>query len=413
MSTPVRRILSWFAFFTTLLLAVVVVNQVLQLAEFGARIHPRVGDGVFWGIVFVLGFTLAVPLVLVARLPKPLVPPAQAEGPEFEEHVRRLGRRLQANPRLAGRSLGAVAEVEEALRELDSGATGVIRQAGSRAFILTAISQNGALDALIVLGIQARLVWDVAHVYQQRPGLREMTTLYANVLATALIAAELDDADLAEALQPALAAASGSVVGAVPGLGGIGTLAGNAILSGTGNAFLTLRVGIIAREQSRALVRLPRRTLRRLAVVQAGAMLAGITSEGGRKVAGIITQQAWAGAVGLASGVGRAVAATPGAVGRGVVSASGGMARGVTSASEAVGDAVSSASEAALDALRQGTERVSEPLRRAMDRVRRREKGVEEGGAGEPGAGDGPGGAPGRGPGEGGGAGGTPPDPER
>lgn len=365
MSTPVRRILFWFALFATLLLTLVVVNQVLQLAEFGARIHPRVGDGVFWGIVFLLGFTLAVPVVLVVRLPKPLVPPAQAEGPEFEEHVRRLGRRLQTNPRLAGLPLGTVAEVEEALKGLDDGATGVIRQAGSRAFILTAISQNGALDALIVLGIQARLVWDVAHVYRQRPGLREMTTLYANVLATALIAAELDDADLAEALQPALAAASGAVVGTVPGLGGIGTLAGNAILSGTGNAFLTLRVGIIAREQSRALVRLPRRTLRRLAVVQAGAMLAGITSEGGRKVAGIVSQQAWAGAKGLVSGMGRAVVATPGAM----------------------GDAVTSASGAALDALREGTGRVSDPVRRAVDRVLRREKGKEPGAGRDPGEG--------------------------
>ena len=375
---PLRRIIPFLAFFAALFMAVIIVNQTLQLAEFGARIHPRLGDALFWGILWALAISLAVPVLLILRLPKPLVPPELDQGPEFDAHLLKLGKRLGTNPRLSAIPLGSREEMEVALAILDAEATGIVKQAGSRAFVITAVSQNGALDALIVLGIHARLVWDVARVYRQRPGLREMVTLYTNVLATALIAAELDDADLAEALQPALAAASGSVVGVIPGLGSIGTLAGNSILSGTGNAFLTLRVGIIAREQSRAWVRLPRRTLRRMAVVQAGAMLAGITREGGRKVASVITLRTWEGTKGAFTGAGRAVAATPGVMGRGVASASG----------------------AAMDALLEGTERASKPLRRAMDWMTGREGGGGKGGGGAtPGGEEGAGGEAGPGPG--------------
>ena len=91
------------------------------------------------------------------------------------------------------------------------------------------------------------------------------------------------------------------------------------------------------------------------AVVQAGAMLAGITKGGGRKVASIITLRAWEGTKGAFTGAGRAVAATPGAMGRGVASASG----------------------AAVEALIEGTERASKPLRQAMDRMMGRTRGTE------------------------------------
>ncbi|MFO7616044.1 MAG: hypothetical protein R6V75_02195, partial [Bacteroidales bacterium] len=38
----------------------------------------------------------------------------------------------------------------------------------------TAVSQYGSLDALIVAVTQARMVWEIGHVFQQRPSLRHM-----------------------------------------------------------------------------------------------------------------------------------------------------------------------------------------------------------------------------------------------
>ncbi|NIP57058.1 MAG: DUF697 domain-containing protein, partial [Gemmatimonadetes bacterium] len=160
-------------------------------------------------------------------------------------------------------------EIEAALAALDDDAARAIKAAGSRAFLVTAVSQSGALDALVMLGLQSRLVWEVAHVYAQRPTLRDMAYLYANVLGTTFLATELDEAELSEAIQPVLSSVLGSAASAVPGLQVASAVFVNSVTSGTANAFLTLRVGIIAQEYSRALVRPERSTLRRSAIARA------------------------------------------------------------------------------------------------------------------------------------------------
>ena len=310
MRATVRRLVFWGALFAAVAFVVILTNQTLQLAEFGARIHPRLGDAIFWGVLFLLVLSLSVPLVLLLRLPRALVPPKEEEGPEFEEHLRRLRERLSANPLVREKPMDTRAGVEGALESLDTRATEVIHAAGSRAFLTTAISQNGALDALLVLGIQARLIWDVSRVYTQRPALTELTYLYSNVLTTAFIAGEIDDADVSEAMQPALSAVMGSVAGAVPGLQVASAVFVNSVLSGTANAFLTLRVGIIAQQYSRALTRPQRSTLRRLAVVRAGGMLGTIAVAGAGKVSSTIGRATGRMFTGAMSGAGKRIVST-------------------------------------------------------------------------------------------------------
>lgn len=304
-----KRIVLWTAAALSLIVAVVVTNQVLQLADLASRVHPTFGQAVFWALVFALGAVVAVPIVLVVRLPPPLIPPDADDGPAFEAHLARLRRRLAANPLVRDQPLASRADVEAALARLDGLATERIKTAASRAFLTTAISQNGALDAVAVLGIQARLTWDVARVYAQRPRASEMAYLYANVVTTAFVAGEIDDADIAEAMEPALSAVLGSAAGLVPGLQVAANVFVSSVLSGTANAFLTLRVGIIAREQSRAWTRPPKRALRRAALTQASALLGGIAMAGATKLSSAV----FAGAV---AGTGRAVkGAVSGAVG--------------------------------------------------------------------------------------------------
>ena len=83
--------------------------------------------------------------------------------------------------------------IDEALRVLDDDANAIIKQMASTVFLTTAVSQSGRLDGLLVLAAQSRMVWRVAHLYYQRPSLREMLYLYANVAATSFVAGELDD----------------------------------------------------------------------------------------------------------------------------------------------------------------------------------------------------------------------------
>ena len=306
MST-VRRIFLFLAAFVVLFGLVVLVNQTLQLAELAERVHPVAGDFVFWGLVFLYLICAGAPIALFLCLPKRLIPPSSEEDPAFPAHVEKLAARLEANPLVAAQAVVSRADVEKALDELGETADEVVRTAGSRVFLTTAISQNGSLDALLVLGLQTRLIWDVAHVYAQRPSLRDMTYLYANVVATAFVAGEIDEVDLSEQIQPVLSSVLGSAASAVPGLQAASTIFVNSIVSGTTNAFLTLRVGLIAEEYCRALVRPEKRSLRSSAIARAAAMLGSIAARGAATVAAAVAKASARTVSSAVTGVGRKV----------------------------------------------------------------------------------------------------------
>jgi len=155
-----------------------------------------------------------------------------------------------------------------------------------------------------VLAAQLKLIWDVAHVYSQRPTLRDMGVLYTNVLGTAFVAGQLEEVDLSEQIQPVLSSVLGSAAGAVPGLQAASTVFVNSVVTGSANAFLTLRVGAIARAYSRALVRQERSALRRSATTTAAAMLGSIAVRGAAKVSKAIAKASGRGVGGVLSGLG-------------------------------------------------------------------------------------------------------------
>jgi hypothetical protein len=96
------------------------------------------------------------------------------------------------------------------------------------------------------------------------------------------MAGELEDIDVSEQIQPVLSAVLGSAATAVPGLQTASTILVNSVLTGSANAFLTLRVGMIARQYCSTLVVEDRRVLRRSASAQAAMMLGGIASYGAK-----------------------------------------------------------------------------------------------------------------------------------
>jgi hypothetical protein len=68
----------------------------------------------------------------------------------------------------------------------------------------------------------------------------------------------------------------GSTVAAIPGM----HLLASSVLSGSANAFLTLRVGMITKEYCRGTVRVEKTGLRRAATVKAAKLLGSIVREG-------------------------------------------------------------------------------------------------------------------------------------
>ncbi len=196
------RLLVPIALLVVVAFVVTLVNQTAQLVALADRAHPLLGDVAFWTLIVGYTFCALVPLYVWIRLPRALRPPESETDPAFEEHVTKLGARLARNPLLAGVPTQSRAEIEAALPVLDSAADAKMKAAARQVFVTTAVSQNGSLDTFVVLAAQSKLILEIARTYYQRPTLRDLTFLYANVAATAFIAGELEDVDLAAQLQP-------------------------------------------------------------------------------------------------------------------------------------------------------------------------------------------------------------------
>jgi hypothetical protein len=272
MSKTVKRICLSLALFITLVFVVFVFNQTVQVVHSAREISPVLAKVVEWTLVLFYCILLLTPLVLWLRIPKRIQPPLLAEGIEYERFMETFKKRLSRNPRLRNVPLDLHADVGAALQVLDKHADEAVSSAASAVFLSTAVLQSGRLDVLVVLAAQTRLIWRVAHVYYQRPSLREFLQLYANVTSTAFIAAGLEDVDIDVLVSTVL----GSTVASIPGM----HLLASSVLTGSANAFLTLRVGMITKEYCRCTTRIEKSRIRRAATVQAAKLLGAIVKEG-------------------------------------------------------------------------------------------------------------------------------------
>lgn len=275
-----------------------VVNQTAQAVALADRVSPAFGTAVLWFLVGLYAAVVLAAAVFFLRLPKSLVPPATETEPEFSRYLEALRKRLAANPRLRGHDLSDRAGIEKALEDLGRECDAVIRDSAAAVFVITAISQSGRLDTLFVLTAHVRMVWRIASIYAQRPALRELLHLYANVAATAFVAGELDEAEIGEQVEPILSSALGAVSLSVPGMQAAASIVITSILTGAANAFLTLRVGIIARRWCGSLVAADRRELRRSATAEAAKLLGQIVGNGTAR----ISRALWAASKGKVGG---------------------------------------------------------------------------------------------------------------
>jgi hypothetical protein len=308
MKAPLARLALFIGLFVLACSVVFVINQTAQVVALASTASPALGQVVLVGLLAVYTIVVLVPVVIFARLPKALRPPADDQSPEYQTYLSQLGARLAANPHLAGAGaqLSDRAGIEAAIRALDAKSGERVKQTASTVFVSTAISQNGRLDALMVLIAQTRMLWQIAHVYNQRPSLREMIQLYANVGATAFLVSEIEDLDVSEQVEPVITAAlGGSLAGLAPGMSLVASIVTQSILEGTANAYLTLRVGVIAQAYCAALAAFDRKGVRRYASLTAAAMLGAIVSaSAGVVTKAILAAAKKAGAAGVESAAG-------------------------------------------------------------------------------------------------------------
>jgi len=266
------------------LFIIFVINQTVQLVVFGERIHPLLGNIILCGLLLIYSLCVLIPIYLFIKMPAPLTPPQSETSPEFPAHLNKIAKRLSKNS-LVGRSvIASKDDVERALQVLDGNADEVIKKTASRIFITTAISQNGKLDGLIVLSAQSKLVFEIARIYYQRPTIRNLLNLYANVALMVFFASELEDVDLSEYIQPILTGLLGSAAGTLPGFQVASIFLVSSVLSGSSNAFLTLRVGAISKRYCRSLVIPSKKEIRHSATLEATKLLGSIVTDGTKKI---------------------------------------------------------------------------------------------------------------------------------
>jgi hypothetical protein len=263
------------------LFGLLVVRETAAVVALARAFDPRLGQAVLWGLVALWLICLGVPAIMVLRLRAPLRPPAlEAPEPVVRTHLERVARRLSRHPLVIGPVAADAVAIDTALKPLDELAEREMRKLATTVFVSTAISQSGRLDGLFVLVAQSRVVWKVARIYWQRPNARDLVYLYANVAASVFAAQALEDIELGEALEPIVpsvveAAGLGMTVVFAP----VATILADAMLQGTVNALLTLRVGCITRQYCRSLPVPDHRTVRRSASREAARLLPKLVAE--------------------------------------------------------------------------------------------------------------------------------------
>lgn len=271
----------WGVRAASVVLAVVVLSQVILYYDLFARqIHWSAG--VAWLVLVGVGgwFLVGRPVARYLRMPQVLSPPDvdlnQPDLPPCDlalraRFVSRFADQMRVNPELRGQSEdfaalsrraasvadrarnsspgqieGMKRELQDIERSLDRGLSELDRKVDAyiRAEALavatgTAISQNGTLDAFIVMWRSVNMVSRISRYYHGRPNLMGSLRILSDVSMAVVTGRVADDvADVA----------SGLLVGA---LGGIGSAVTGSLVDGTVNGLMTLRVGLLAKGRCR------------------------------------------------------------------------------------------------------------------------------------------------------------------
>lgn len=247
MYRELKKIGTLIAAFVLLVFLVFLVNQVLAFYHNLAAVNPVLGYVGAGLLVLVLLALLLTPVWLYFRLPPPLIFPDEAE--EWEPYHEQLKSRLARHPLVRAEKLNPLldGDYKKIHALLKTKTQAIIDESATAVFLSTAISQNGKLDAITVLAAQLRLIWKVAHVYWQRPSLRNLGQLYANVAFNTLAATGIEKLDLSRQIEPVLSALLKSPERNIPFVGPAAHIITDSLLEGSINAFLTLRVGVLTR----------------------------------------------------------------------------------------------------------------------------------------------------------------------
>jgi hypothetical protein len=279
-----KKILVALAVLLVICITGILMMAIDQIAGFAGRFHPLAGEVAFWTMMAVVGGAALFALFEYYRLPVALAPPVGSSEAEQHRYLSLLRKRLKANPRFRTERLESIEDIHSALNLLQVEADIIIRRTAATVFVSTAAMQNGRLDGLAVLLTQTRMVWQIARLYVQRPSARDLIYLYGNVAGTSLFASGLENVDLSDIFAPVTASMAPAVFSAIPGAAGVSHFVVRCVSHGAANAFLTLRVGEVARRYCEAISPTSQQEIRLGATAAAVSHLRRIVTENVTKI---------------------------------------------------------------------------------------------------------------------------------
>lgn len=280
-----KRLLIWGGVILGVLMTIFIVNQFWTLYQLLAQLHPIVAAAVIAVLAVGLAYIcFKVTRQLVKNQPV-LELPLNPSDEEYAAYLDSWLAILAKNPHLDATQYQLLAEggeltldaeskaalINDGLATLKDKSLPMIKENANAIFLSTAISQNGSLDSFMVLFSLLRMVWQLANFYETRPSLVSLLKLYLQVASVVLMARTLEDADLIEdQMEPLIASIIGeSLASAIPGMVPIANLVVSSLMEGTVNAFLTMRVGLIAQNYLGSAQALEKSSLRRATSTQA------------------------------------------------------------------------------------------------------------------------------------------------
>jgi hypothetical protein len=235
-----------------LMILFIFVSNIISVGERLRSIHSYVEYG-FYGLSAILLYVLFINPIRVIVLAPTFSVEAILDD-EFKRHAvyKKAAKKLLDNPvlteedkELLRANLSNKEELKSELTKVFSGTikeeiNKVIIKNSKTVMVSTALSQNGNLDMISVIGINLKMIREITELTGFRPTTPKLAKLSLNVLTTSLIAEGLDDAEISELLPNKFSEA-------LTDLPFVKTLS-NSIMSGIANGLLTCRVGVVTQK---------------------------------------------------------------------------------------------------------------------------------------------------------------------
>lgn len=277
----------WYlvGFGVLLLFILLLVSNVISVGERLRNVHEYVEYG-FYGLSVILIYVLIInPLRVIFFAPTFSVDEILDDEKRRHKVYKNAAKVLIKNQTITeddkARLNAVMGNKEELKKELaiifnttmKDGIRAIIEKNSKTVLVSTALSQNGNLDMLSVVVVNIKMIREITELTGFRPSFPRLVKLMVNVLTTSLIAEGLDDAEISELLP-------NKVSEALTDLPLVRTIS-NSVMSGTANALLTCRVGLVTEKylfNDNEL--LDKKAIRRMAWKEAMKMMPNIVGGG-------------------------------------------------------------------------------------------------------------------------------------